>query len=205
MAYSFHNQTTFTSSFFVSDYTNYKGVEQKPVNGVNITDKKLPIFENWPPLCFINPNGISVLTVNMESNPSMCKRTDGTMCKQCECLCISENSCEDDIPWFALVELKCCDPNGRDVERSIESNLQNAISKLKEHHQLLRDVKGLIKKGRNRYYWIISIPTINKPPFSSFLWTQEYLLSISEKYEGARIIADNDILIVDENQLKGIH
>lgn len=201
----FHNQHVFTSSFFISDYTNYRGEEQTPAKGVDIIDNVLPIFEKWPPLYIFNPHDVPVLTANMEKNPAMCKRANGTKCKQCECLCISKASDVEDIPWFALVELKCCDNNSRDVERNIESNLQNAIFKLKEHHQLLRDEKGIIEKGKHRYYWVISIPTINKPPFSSFLWTQDYLLAISEQYDGARIIADNEILIVDGSQIKGTH
>jgi hypothetical protein len=120
-------------------------------------------------------------------------------------LCISTDITDDDIPWFALVELKCCEKDGRDVDRNIESELQKAIVKLKEHHQLLRDEKGLIEKGRHRYYWVISIPTINKPPFNSFLWTQDYMLAINEQYDGVRVIADNEILIVDKCIIKGTH
>jgi hypothetical protein len=205
MAYSFHSPKTFTGDFFVSDYTNYKVVNQTPSEGVDIRDNVLPIFEEWPPLCFLNPNSVSVLTANMENNPAICKRANGTMSKQCECLCISTEVTEDDIPWFALVELKCCEKDSRDVGRNIESELQKAIVKLKEHHQLLRDEKGLIDKGKQRYYWVISIPTINKPPFSSFLWTQDYMLAISEQYDGARVIADNEILIVDGCIIKGTH
>ena len=205
MKHLFHNPSTFISSFFVSDYTNYKGAEQIPAKGVDIIDKTLPVFKEWPPLCFVNPYGVPVLIANMEKNPAICKRANGTKCKQCECLCISIMPEADDIPWFALVELKCCDNNSRDLERSIESNLQSAIFKLKEHHQLLRDEKGIIEKGKHRFYWVISIPTINMPPFSSFLWTQDYLLAISEQYDGARIIADNEILIVDGSQINGVH
>lgn len=205
MVYSFHASQSFQSNFFVSDYTNYKGGNQTPSKGVDIRDDVLPIFEEWPPLCFLNPNRVSVLTANMEKNPAFCKRANGTMSKQCECLCISTADTDDDIPWFALVELKCCDKDAHDIERSIESNLQNAISKLKEHHQLLRDEKGLIEKGKHRYYWVISLPTINRPPFSSFLWTQDYMLTISEQYDGARVIADNEILIVDGCIIKGTH
>ena len=205
MAYSFHNPITFTEDFFVSDYTNYKGKNQTPAKGVDIRDDVLPIFEEWSPMCFLNPNRVPVLTANMEQNPAICKHANGMKCKQCECLSISTEDTDDDIPWFALVELKCCEKDAHDVERNIESNLQNAISKLKEHHRLLREEKGLIVKGKQRYYWVISIPTINKPPFSSFLWTQDYILSISEQYDGARVIADNEILIVDGCIIKGTH
>ena len=205
MAYSFHNPITFTEDFFVSDYTNYKGKNQTPAKGVDIRDDVLPIFEEWSPMCFLNPNRVPVLTANMEQNPAICKHANGMKCKQCECLSISTADTDDDIPWFALVELKCCEKDAHDVERNIESNLQNAISKLKEHHRLLREEKGLIVKGKQRYYWVISIPTINKPPFSSFLWTQDYMLSISEQYDGARVIADNEILIVDGCIIKGTH
>ena len=205
MAYSFHNPITFTEDFFVSDYTNYKGKNQTPAKGVDIRDDVLPIFEEWSPMCFLNPNRVPVLTANMEQNPAICKHANGMKCKQCECLSISTEDTDDDIPWFALVELKCCEKDAHDVERNIESNLQNAISKLKEHHRLLREEKGLIVKGKQRYYWVISIPTINKPPFSSFLWTQDYMLSISEQYDGARVIADNEILIVDGCIIKGTH
>lgn len=199
----FNKPEVFDSDFFISDYTNYKGAEETPVKGVDIRDNILPIFTVWPPLCFINSQHVSVLVANMEKNPAICKRANGSMCKQCECLCISKSSNENDKPWFALVELKCCDKDSRDKNRNIESNLQNAIFKLKEHHQLLRDEKGVIIKGVYRYYWIVSIPTIDEPPFKSFLWTQDYLLEISEKYDGAHIIGDNKILIIDGSQIKG--
>jgi len=116
-------------------------------------------------------------------------------------LCISEQSEIDDKPWFALVELKCCN----DQERNIESNLQDAIAKLKGHHKHLRDEKGIITTGTYHYYWIISIPTSYNPPFKSFMWTDDYLISINEKYDGAIIIGDNDIIVVDGSELKGLH
>lgn len=200
MRYNFPNHQIVDSDFYVSDYTNYKGSANAPAKGVDIVQVRPTLNDVWPALHFSNPNHICVLVANMEKNPSLCKRHDGTMSKQCECLCISEGDGVSDRPWFALVELKCCEK-----EETIESNLQDATVKLKQHHKLLRDEKGLIKQGSHRYYWVFSIPTINKPPFSSFIWTQEYRLDISENFDGAVIIGDNEIEIIDGCFIKGIN
>ncbi len=199
MKTSFANYIEVSSDLYVSDYTNYKGAA--PTKGVDIATNVLDIHQQWPPLNIHNPNSILILVANMERNPSINKKKDGKPCKQCECLCISEQSEIDDKPWFALVELKCCN----DQERNIESNLQDAIAKLKGHHKHLRDEKGIITTGTYHYYWIISIPTSYNPPFKSFMWTDDYLISINEKYDGAIIIGDNDIIVVDGSELKGLH
>lgn len=194
----FPNHQVFISDFYVSDYTNYQGSEEVPVRGVDIVQEIPALMEVWPALHFHNPNNVQVMVANMEKNPSLCKYSNGKMCKQCECLCISEADSDNDRPWFALVELKCCEK-----EETIESNLQSATVKLKKHHKLLRDEKRVIINGAYRYYWVFSIPTINRPPFSSFIWTQEYRLDISENYDGALIIGDNEIEIVDGYIIKG--
>ncbi|MBQ6725065.1 MAG: hypothetical protein IJQ89_00650 [Bacteroidales bacterium] len=199
MKASFTNYEELTSDLYISDYTNFKG--EASTRGVDIAKSVLDIHKEWPPLHIHNPYGISIFVANMERNPSVNKKNDGKQCKQCECLCISEQSEIDDRPWFALVELKCC----KDAKRNIESNLQSAITKLKEHHTHLRDIKNIIREGDYHYYWIISIPTSYDPPFKSFIWTEDYLTDISEKYDGATIIGDNDILVVDGSEIKGLH
>lgn len=199
MMTNFSNYEELSSDLYISDYTNYKG--ESPVQGVDVVSTELDIHKEWPPLHIHNPQHVPILVANMEHNPSINKKKDGKLCKQCECLCISEQSEIDDKPWFALVELKCCN----DQERNIESNLQGTITKLKEHHKHLRDEKKIITTGTYHYYWIISIPTSYNPPFKSFMWTDDYLISINEKYDGAIIIGDNDIIVVDGSELKGLH
>lgn len=195
----FTNYEELSSDLYISDYTNFKG--EAPTHGVDIAKSVLDIHDAWPPLHIHNPHNLPILIANMEHNPSINKKKDGKQCKQCECLCISEQSEIDDRPWFALVELKCC----KGEERNIESNLQDAITKLKEHHAHLRDTKNIIKKGEYHYYWIISIPTSYNPPFKSFMWTEDYLTDINEKYDGATIIGDNDILVVDGSEINGMN
>lgn len=123
----FAHPEVLSSDLYISDYTNYKG--EAPAHGVDIETSTLEIHKVWPPLHIHNPHNIPILVANMERNPSLNKRKDGKQCKQCECICISQHSEEGDKPWFALVELKCC----TDEERNIETNIQGAITKLKEH------------------------------------------------------------------------
>lgn len=195
----FAHPEVLSSDLYISDYTNYKG--EAPSQGVDIVTRNIEIHKVWPPLHIHNPRNIPILVANMEHNPSLNKRKNGKPCKQCECLCISQRSEVGDRPWFALVELKCC----KDEDRNIETNIQGAITKLKEHHAHLRDLKGIIRKGEHHYYWVISIPTSYDPPFKSFMWTDDYLLSINEYYDGATIIGDNDIMVEDGSEITGMH
>ena len=195
----FPNNIELDSDIYISDYTNFAGVA--PVKGVDITNETIDVFKEWPPLHFFNPQKVPVLVANMERNPAVNKRKDGTLCKQCECLCISTQCKEDDIPWFALVELKCC----KDEDRNISSNIDDAISKLKKHHTHLRDEKNIIVRGKFHYYWIISIPTSYRPPFMRFFFTQNSQLTLGEDFDGVQLIGDNDVLIVDGSEIKGLH
>ena len=199
MKQNFPNNIELDSDIYISDYTNFTG--NAPVKGVDITNELNDIFNLWPPLHISNPNRVPILVANMERNPAVNKRKDGTPCKQCECLCISTQCAEDDVPWFALVELKCC----QDVDRNIRSNIENALFKLKKHHLHLRDEKSIITKGMFHYYWIISIPTSDRPPFMRFLFSQDNQLTLGEKFDGAQIIGDNDIFVVDGSEIKGQH
>lgn len=199
MEVAFINYEEISTDLYISDYTQYTG--EAPSKGVDIKTSPLDIHKKWPPLHIHNPQYIKILVANMEHNKSINKQNNGKLCKQCECLCISEQPEEGDLPWFALVELKCC----KDEKRNIESNLQNAITKLKKHHVHLRDNKNIIKTGSYHYYWIISIPTSYDPPFKSFIWTEDYLTDINEKFDGAIIIGDNDILALDGSELNGMN
>ena len=37
------------------------------------------------------------------------------------------------------------------------------------------------------------------------MWTDDYLLSINESFDGATIIGDNDIMVVDGSEIIGMH
>ena len=195
----FPNNIELDSDIYISDYTKFAG--EAPVKGVDITNEPNELFNVWPPLHFYNPNKVHILVANMERNPAVNKRKDGTLSKQCECLCISTQSEKDDVPWFAMVELKCCE----DADRNIRSNLEDALFKLKKHHTHLKEEKNIIAKGRYHYYWIISIPRSYRPPFMRFLFGQNSQLTLGDEFDGAQIIGDNDILVIDGSEIKGLH
>ena len=187
--YSFPNKEFFDGDFYIADYTN-----DAPPRKVEITRDEPGMF---PAVHFHNPNHIVVLTANMEHNPWFCKRSNGTLSPQCECVCASFD-CSCTHPWLALVELKYCQ------DYNIGINFDDAIYKLKKHHELLRDVKKVIINDYQNIYWVISMPPVAEmAPFGSFMFDEDARLDVHSKYDGVIVISYNDIIILDGENLEG--
>ena len=187
--YSFHNIEVFNGDFYIADYTN-----NAPPRKVEITESKP---EQFPAVHFHNPNHIEILVANMEHNPWFCKRINGSLCPQCECLCASlDSTCSH--PWLALVELKYC------LEYNIGSNFDDAIFKLKKHHILLRDEKKVIVSNYQTIYWVISMPPLAEmAPFGSFLFDEDARLEVHSSYDGAIVVPYNDIIVLNGESIVG--
>lgn len=168
---------------YVADYTQYASEHQEVAKrGVVVSDEKPDLIGS---LHFRNPNSVRVLSVNFEKNPALFKRDNGTKVSSCECMLISEQGTRK--RWLALVELKYC----KGEDRNIETNFTDALTQLRSTFLYLRDEVKLFGADEYKYYWIISLPDHNdKIPFSAFVLTQDELVEYKSLYNSV-IISDN--------------
>lgn len=155
----------FCTDVYVADYSHVDNDDRRII----ITAEKPSDLE-----CFHleNRNKVRFYGANLEESPGLFKGH-----KNCECMfeAISRNP----KSWVCLVELKYC------LEKNVQDNAQKAYVQLCDTLDFLIKRK-IIDVERQRIYLNISIPEHStKEPFTSFLFSQDEVLSY---YERGRVI-----------------
>lgn len=181
----FVNLQHFEKDVYVADYTQYAtehpGLRER---GVVISEEQPVLIKA---LKFNNPNGVKILAVNFERNEAVFRPDGREKVPNCECMLVSEQGARR--RWLALVELKYC----KGEDRNIAENFQTAIQQLRATFLYLRDEIRLFGGEDYRYFWIVSIPEhSDKIPFSSFVLSPDELLEYKELYNST-ILSDNVI------------
>lgn len=176
-----------TGDLLVVDYTDYlknhpqEVVLSKGVCFLDEPDKRIGAF------CFLNQNHLSFNAMNLENHPAWYIRADGTLAKNCECVCCS-NRTTPGKRWVAFLELKY--PQS---EEAIPQNMLDAKDKFEECIGFVMK-QAQFQGGEFRIYAIASHPEYEiSQPFGSFVYNQEDLLSLEDK--GIKLIYSNAVKI----------
>ncbi len=156
----------YASDVYVADYTHVKADDRRVI----ITTEKPSDLEYF---YLENKRKLRFLGANLEDSPGFFKGY-----KNCECMfeAISANP----TSWVCLVELKYC------LEDNVSDNAQKAFQQLHETLDLLVE-REVVNLESQKIYLNISIPEhSNKEPFTSFLFSQDDVIS---KYERGRVIS----------------
>ncbi len=176
-----------TNDLLVVDYTDY--VETHPqelvqANGVcflDAPDNRIGAF------CFLNPSHLSFDALNLEGHQAWYTREDGTLARNCECVCRS-NRATLGKRWLAFLELKY--PK---KEEAIPQNMLDALDKFEECINLVLRQEQF-QGNEFRIYAIASHPEYaQSQPFGSFVYNQDHLLSLKDK--GIALIYGNAVKI----------
>lgn len=143
-----------------------------------------------------NKNKIAFDAVNIECNPGLLKRKDGSLASQCECM-FSAIRHDGGKPWMMLLELKYCLPKNR------MDNVAYALGQLKKTYNFLRDEKSFLPPEGVKPYFVISTPDCEAiAPFEDCFLDQDELLSIKEDFDGAQVYHTNAIEILTAKHLR---
>ena len=80
------NKSSFSQTVYVADYTHFNGRNNDnhtPYKGVAITTEPSSIISYFE---FQDDKKIVFETINLEQNPALLKRHDGSLASQCECI-----------------------------------------------------------------------------------------------------------------------
>lgn len=192
------NKRTFSKTVYVADYTNYNQEQTDnpaPYKGVAITTIPSTII---PYFTLYNRNNVNFEAINIECNPGLLKRSDGSLASQCECIFYAIRN-DHGKPWLMLLELKYCMP------KNIINNVQDAIRQLKKTYKFLSEEKGVIISGEVKPYFVISTPDCESiSPFDSNYLDQDELLSIKEEFDGAQVYHTNKVEILTARHLRSL-
>jgi len=190
------NKRTFSQTVYVSDYTHYNEMHKAtpaPYKGVAITTQPSSIISSF---MLWNKNKIAFDAVNIECNPGLLKRKDGSLASQCECM-FSAIRHDGGKPWMMLLELKYCLPKNR------MDNVAYALGQLKKTYKFLRDEKLFLPPEGVKPYFVISTPDCEAiAPFEDCFLDQDELLSIKEDFDGAQVYHTNAIEILTAKHLR---
>jgi len=165
---------TYTGTVYVADYTRYcedKQVIAPPCKGVLVSEELPPLISSF---VLDNKNGISIEGVNIEHNPSLLKRADGTLMRQCEGFFYAHR---DESPaWILFFELKYCDENG------VYENTLTGMNQLKKTCRYILEEKALLDNAKYKRYFVVSTPNVEPlDPFDANYFDQDDMLSFKEE------------------------
>lgn len=186
----------FHTSVFVTDYTHYnEDGAHCPVQwkGVVISPEKSEILASF---LLANESGVEFEAINLEHNPALLKRADGSLASQCECVFKAVRH-DNQRPWMLLLELKYCQA------KNIKRNIGEALGQLKKSYLFLRDEKHLMGVRTVKPYFVISTPE-NSPwdVSDASFFDQDDLLEIKKEYDGAQLYYTNSMEVVNTSLLK---
>lgn len=189
----------YNQSVFVADFTQYNADHPDapaPNTGVLIdinTNSLIPCF------CIKNNKSIPFESVNIERNPALLKKKDGTKASQCECLFYAIRH-DGGKPWMLFVELKYCQP------KNIMDRAKEALGQAKKTYIFIRDNKAKeIDIKDYKPYFAISIPgQESTDPFQAFYFTQAELLKCHDECGGAIVYFCNGVEILTPAHIKKI-
>lgn len=186
----------FHTSVFVTDYTHYnEDRTHDPVTwkGVVISIEKSEVLASF---LLANEVGVEFNAINLEHNPALLKRVDGSLASQCECVFKAIRH-DNQRPWMLLLEMKYCQ------EKNIKRNISEALGQLKKSYIFLRDEKHLMGIRTVKPYFVISTPE-NSPwdVSDASFFDQNDLLEIKREYDGAQLYYTNRIKVINTSLLK---
>lgn len=190
--------THFRTSLFVADYTNYNANHSHTpasFNGVVITQTPDGLIASFS---LINEVGVEVETINLEHNPALLKRADGTLASQCECVFRAVRN-DHQRPWMLLLELKYC------YQKNIRRNVDAAVEQLKKSYMFLRDEKHLMGVREVKPYFVVSTPENDPRDVSDgSFFSQDDLLEIKHDYDGAQLYYANKMTVLNNSLLRAL-
>lgn len=190
------NKETFSQTVYVSDYTHYnEGNKDNPMpyKGVVVTTEPSPVISSFE----IQDNkSIPFETINIELNPALLKRKDGSLASQCECIFTAIRN-DGGKPWMMFLELKYCMP------KNIANNTIIALNQLKDTYLFLKDKGDFFPTAGVKPYFVISMPDCESmAPFDESYLDQDELLTIKEEFDGAQVYHTNAIEVHTTLHLK---
>lgn len=190
------NKYDYSSTVYIADYTNYCSNQSNPpiqFKGVVIAAQSPELIASFE---LRNNNHIAFEAVNIEENPGLLKRCDGSQASQCECFCTAVRH-DGGKPWMLFLEMKYCLP------KNLRKNVGEALSQLKRTYSFLCDEKAYFAHKSVKPYFVIATPDgEDLAPFDDFYLDQDEMLSIREKYDGAQVYHSNVVEVLTAAHLR---
>ena len=191
------NSIDYNTTIYVTDYTRYNELHPDAKADASGVDISLTSSEIAPSFCLLNNNKHEFVGVNLERNPSLLKRDDGTTASQCECFFYARRNNEEPS-WYLFLELKYCLP------KNVIDNALKAIDQLADTFTFLRDNKKVLDTNKiKKPYFVISMPGVESDsPFSAFAFDQDKLLDISDRCNKAVVWITNEVEVLTPIHLR---
>lgn len=190
------NKSSFSQTVYVADYTHFNGRNNDnhtPYKGVAITTEPSSIISYFE---FQDDKKIVFETINLEQNPALLKRHDGSLASQCECIFTAIRH-DGGKPWMMFLELKYCIP------KNVANNATNALKQLKETYLFLKSKGNFLPETGVKPYFVISMPDCESiAPFDDTFLNQDELLTIKEDFDGAQVYHTNAVEVHTALHLK---
>ena len=190
------NKHDYSGTVYIADYTHYcSNRSNTPIQfkGVVIAEQSPDVIASFE---LRNNNHIAFEAVNIEENPGLLKRGDGTQASQCECFLTAIRN-DGGKPWMLFLEMKYCLP------KNLRKNVGDALAQLKRTYSFLCDEKAYFAHKSVRPYFAIATPDgEDLAPFDDYYLDQDEMLSIKEKYDGAQVYHSNVVEVLTAAHLR---
>lgn len=190
------NKHYYSSTVYIADYTNYcSNQSNSPIQfkGVVVAEQSSDLIASFE---LRNDNHITFESVNIEENPGLLRRSDGTQASQCECFFTAIRK-DGGKPWMLFLEMKYCLP------KNLRKNVGDALTQLKKTYSFLCDEKEYFAHKSVKPYFVISTPNgEDLAPFDDFYLDQDEMLSIKENYDGAQVYHSNVVEVLTAAHLR---
>lgn len=190
------NKNDYSSTVYIADYTNYCSNQSNPpiqFKGVVITEQSPDLIASFE---LRNNNHIAFEAVNIEENPELLKRSDGTQASQCECFFTAIRK-DGGKPWMLFLEMKYCLP------KNLRKNVRKALTQLEKTYSFLCEEKAYFAHKSVKPYFVIATPDgEDLAPFDDYYLDQDEMLSIKENYDGAQVYHSNVVEVMTAEYLR---
>lgn len=190
------NKHDYSSTVYIADYTNYCSNQCNPpiqYKGVVIAEQSPDFIASFE---LRNNNHIAFEAVNIEENPGLLKRGDGTQASQCECFFTAIRK-DGGKPWMLFLEMKYCLP------KNLRRNVGDALTQLKKTYSFLCNEKACFVHKSVKPYFVIATPDgEDLAPFDDYYLDQDEMLSIRENYDGAQVYHSNVVEVLTAAHLR---
>ena len=190
------NKNDYSSTVYIADYTNYCSNQSNPpiqFKGVVITEQSPDLIASFE---LRNNNHIAFDAVNIEENPELLKRSNGTQASQCECFFTAIRK-DGGKPWMLFLEMKYCLP------KNLRKNVRKALTQLEKTYSFLCEEKAYFAHKSVKPYFVIATPDgEDLAPFDDYYLDQDEMLSIKENYDGAQVYHSNVVEVMTAEYLR---
>ena len=190
------NKNDYSSTVYIADYTNYCSNQSNPpiqFKGVVITEQSPDLIASFE---LRNNNHIAFDAVNIEENPELLKRSNGTQASQCECFFTAIRK-DGGKPWMLFLVMKYCLP------KNLRKNVRKALTQLEKTYSFLCEEKAYFAHKSVKPYFVIATPDgEDLAPFDDYYLDQDEMLSIKENYDGAQVYHSNVVEVMTAEYLR---